>query len=403
MASIVDTSVKPFRSDMANAPAVSGTAGTLVALLDALLVTGFDTKSATSLVIAGGVATLSYSAPTHSAFVDSVILISGITGTYAALNGEQKVTALGANQVKFATNLADGTATGTISFKMAPAGWEIVYTGTNLRAYRSLDPLSTKMLLRVDDTNAQFARVVGYEAMTDINTGTGAFPTAVQMSGGGYWAKSAAANATANKWALVADSRLFLCNIAINSYTAPAAVQGATRGFGDIATRRPQGDAFACVLNYSNTSSVANQYDGQFESGADQRHAMPRGYSGLGSGVLNYSMPYTGSTTAWSGSDSWMGTFPSPVDGELKLCKRYFNTVQSGTTGAVRGDLPGLYSVPQSVLADNFKLWDSAPGSGALAGRNLMVFSTATTTMGTTTTGSANAGAAFIDITGPWR
>lgn len=402
MTSIVDTSVKPFRSDMAGAPAVSGTAGTGVAWLDACLVTGFDTKTATSLVIAGGIATLAYSAPTHSAFIDSVVLISGITGTYAALNGEQKVTALGTNQVKFATDLADGTAAGTISFKMAPAGWEIVYTGTNKRAYRSLDVASTKMLLRVDDSNAQYMRVVGYETMSDVDTGTGPFPSAAQMSGGGYWAKSNAASGVANKWVLVADSRFFLCNVAVNSYSLAGAVQGATRGFGDILTRRPSGDPFACVLNYSITATVSNAYDATFDGPNTAQHAMPRNYSGLGSSILYLCLPYTG-TNVYSGSDTLLGAFPSPVDGELKLSRKYFNVVSSGATGAVRGDVPGIYTAPQSALADMFKMTDMVPGSGVLAGRNLVTLNPASTTMAATLTGSANAGASFVDITGPWR
>ncbi|EPD32955.1 hypothetical protein HMPREF9701_06413, partial [Delftia acidovorans CCUG 274B] len=56
MASPVDTSVKHFLSSMTGAPVLSGTVGSMIALLDALLVTGFDTKTLTSLTVVGGVA-----------------------------------------------------------------------------------------------------------------------------------------------------------------------------------------------------------------------------------------------------------------------------------------------------------------------------------------------------------
>jgi hypothetical protein len=223
------------------------------------------------------------------------------------------------------------------------------------------------------------------------------------MAGGGYWPKSNAASAVANKWALIADSRFFFLNVAVNSFSLAGAVQGATRGFGDCVVRRPQGDPFACVLNWSASSSIASMIDAQFENGTDQRHSMPRGYSGLGSSVAHYCLPYTGTTSSYSGSDALMGAFPSPVDGELKLSKRYFNTVPTGVSGAVRCDLPGMYSVPQSAAGDSFKLWDVAAGAGALAGRNLMALNPANTTMSASVAGSANCGVSFVDITGPWR
>jgi hypothetical protein len=40
-------------------------------------------------------------------------------------------------------------------------------------------------------TPARPWRASGYESMSDVNTGTGPFPTAAQVAGGGYWEKSA--------------------------------------------------------------------------------------------------------------------------------------------------------------------------------------------------------------------
>lgn len=396
MTSPVDTSVKWFSSDMPNAPVLNGVAGSLISLLDACLKDGFGTKSVTSLVVSGGIATMTFSGGASPALTDSVVLVSGATP--AGLNGEQKVLSADAATVKFATALADTTATGTISFKMAPAGWSKPFSGTNLAAYKSSDVASTKCVLRVDDTGAQVARVVGYESMTDINTGVGPFPTSAQITGGGYWAKSTAANSTANKWVLVADSRFFIFYAAPASGATAAQIQGFTRAFGDALPFRPSGDAYACVLSYSATATVASQNDGTLDNGRLAQNAMPRSYSGLGSSSLHAALPYIGDSTALSGGDLTMGAFPSLVDGGLRLSKKYLATAFGAPP---RADIPGLYCIPQSQVFDTFKVGDVAPGTGALAGRNLLALNPTNATL--TAPINTNTGVSFVDITGPWR
>ncbi|MGJ7558643.1 hypothetical protein ACSFBI_32115 [Variovorax sp. RB3P1] len=399
MASIVDTSVKNFNSTMSGAPALSGTVGSLVALLDAVLVNGFDTKTASALTVAGGVASMPFTGA-HSAQVDSVISISGITGAYASLNGEQKVTAVGAGVVKFATTMADGAASGTVVFKMAPAGWEKPFAKASVGVYRSLDPASTKMLVRVDDSGTTLARVVAYESMTDVDTGTGAFPTAAQINGGGAWAKSTLASATVVPWALHADSRTFYFSpIAGNASGATTIFGSATRCFGDLIALKPGGDAYACALNYStNVTTVSAASDNQVFTGAGFQMAMPRSYAGLGSSLLHCVLPYIGTNTYTSGSDGALGAFPSVIDGSLLLSRRY---VAQALTAPPRGELPGVLSSPQSLVFDTFKQLDRVPGSGAFVGRTLQAV-TPTTALGNGST-NVNTGVGFIDITGPWR
>lgn len=394
MTSVVDTSVKHFHSAMVGAPILNGVAGSLIALLDACLVNGFDVKAATSLVVAGGVATLSFTG-THSATVDSVVLISGVTGALTALNGEQKVTAIGPGFIKFATAAADGAASGTVSFKMAPAGWLQPFVGTNLAVYKGADLASTGMSIRIDDTGTTSARVVGYEQMTDVNTGTGPFPTAAQMSGGGYWGKSAAASSAASPWTLVADGRFFMLHVSMHTQDTATSVGGVTRGFGDYLAFRPGGDPYACVLNYSVTATIATstQMNGGFDVGAAGQQAMPRNYTGLGSGVVNGVAPYIGSGV--SGMDASLGTFPSTIDGGLRLCRRYFND-----SGFIRGDVPGLFHVPHSLVYNTFKARDIVPGTDAMAGRKLLALAPTALSGGADST---SIGISFVDITGPWR
>ena len=185
MASIVDTSVKHAYSSMTGAPVISGTAGTLIAALDAFLVTGWGAKTVDSATISGGVCRLNFASGKSSAEAEAVIVVSGATP--AGLNGEQKVTAVSNTWVEFKTNLPDGAVTGSLSLKMAPLGWEKVFTGTNKAVYRPTDPASTRTYYRVDDTNAIFARLQMYESMTDVDNGIAAAPLTV--AGGYYWYK----------------------------------------------------------------------------------------------------------------------------------------------------------------------------------------------------------------------
>ncbi|RIX79114.1 hypothetical protein D3H34_15350 [Acidovorax cavernicola] len=399
----MDTSVKYFTSAMANAPVLSGTVGSMIALLDACLKDGFDTKTLTSLVVVGGVATATYTG-THASLVDGVVQIAGVTGGpagFAGLNGEQKITGMpGATTRTFATALPDGTYTGTITMKVAPAGWLKPFSGTNLAAYKSADVASTGMLLRVDDTATTQCRVIGYEAMSDVNTGAGPFPTTAQISGGGYWPKSTVATSAPVAWVLVADGRTFLIHIAPGLPQSPSFMQGCTRGFGDAIALKPGGDAFACFLSHSVQPGSASMYDSALDGTQASGYAVfPRSFAGVGSAAQHFCLPYTGQNIL-SGADSTFGSFPSLVDGSLKLSRRYFATTV--TTAPPRADCPGLVSSPQTLLFDSFRMNDRIPGAGAFAGRTLVALNPTQASMsGTPTTG--NTGASFVDVTGPWR
>jgi len=391
MAFPVDTSVKHMLWDMTGAPTLNGAAGTLIDVLDAFLVNGWGSQTASSVVIADGVATVT----TPSAFpatVDSVVLVAGATPS--GLNGEQKVTVVGpGNTFKFATEESDGSATGTITVKMAPAGWEKAFSGTNKAAYRSLDPQAHGggMYLRVDDSGTTLARVVGYESMSDVDTGTGPFPTSTQVSGGGYWAKSATANTTPRGYALFADSRTFL--IALNP-SGTTVTSHVLRGFGDGITKRPSGDAFAVFISAASDSALTS-IGGALDGAASSFAWTPKTYTGFGSAEAGRTVPYVGSAANSSGNDNTVGTFPNPVDGSLLLSRRFWAT---GTTSPNRFDIPGLYHVPQTGVTNSFASYDKVPGSGDLPGRQLLFVPLHPSAASNQPTGGS-----FVDVTGPWR
>lgn len=389
MASPVDTSVKHYRSDMPGAPVLNGVAGSKISQLDACLVTGYGLKAATSLVVASGIATLTFAGGASAAWPDAVILVAGASN--AALNGEQKVLTANPTTVTFATAEADGADAGTVTFKIAPAGWEKVYSKTHVAAYRSLSPESTKMFLRVDDTNPQFIRVVGYETMSDVDTGAGAFPTAVQQAGGGYWAKSDTTSAAAVAWILASDGRFFFDSPSPGSHRSMIFQNCFLRGFGDFIPKNPAGDSYLCGLNYSVTTSAPNMFDGTLDGDSALRTALARGFAGLGAAVVARRWAYTGSNN--SGRDGTVGDFPSPVDGSLILSDQYV-----GETAAPRGDIPGHKYCPQNKVWDSFKMFDTLTHGG----RKYISSSNSVNGSSSSVSGN-NTGASFIDTTGPWR
>lgn len=392
-----NTSVKYFHSAMAGAPVIDITAGSLIAILDACLKDGFNLRPVDTLAVAGGVATVTMSTGAGAFEADTVALISGATP--AELNGEKRVLSVTTNTITFdATGVSDQTATGTITAKLAPAGWDKPFAGTNLAAYRSADPMGTQMFLRVDDSGTTNARVVGYEAMTDVNTGVQAFPTAAMLAGGMYWPK---ANGTFKGWVLVADSRTFwLMTIAGNS-AGSIATNGFCMGFGDFASRK-SGDAYACFLSAATTDVSSDQSMSVQDAGASSYSGVSlgtnglvaaRAFTGLGGAAplarVAGGLLLSTSNTA-SGSANGVTSYPNGPDNALLLVPMV--VLESGPV--LRGSQRGILFVPQNAYAA-FLTRDKVDGQGALLGRKLVALRAGMPA-------NTSTGVLFIDITGPW-
>lgn len=396
MASPVDTSVKFYREDFPGAPVLNGVAGSLIGLLDACLCTGFGLRSATSLVVAGGVATLTLGSDAKNGnLLHSVILVDGVTGALTALNGEQRVTAASSTELKFATAAADGTATGSITVKTAPAGWEKKFSDTNKAVFKSLAVEANTSYLQVKDTGTTSANVRAYEAMTDVDTGTGAAPTVAQLASGGYWAKSAAANVTPIGWDLFSDARAFYyCPTPYTAYGTQYIGQGCWFYGDPIAFKGT--DAFSTAIFFGNQdNSQYTQMGSVFHTTNADGPRVARGYSGLGASVPCWAKPQTG-TSVLSGDDGFLGAFPSQTDGALLLSEYILvDTAFAGAQLVRRGRMPGARHAPQSNLGVVFSRKDTVTVGGKrfyVTGANTSAYDS-----------GAAGGRMFFDITGPWR
>ncbi len=394
------TSVKYFHSAMPNAPVLNGTAGSLINVLDACLVNGFGLAVVDTLTVTDGIATATMSLG-HSFEPDTVALIAG--ASVPSLNGQFRVLTTTVNTITFATAAPNGSATGTMSARLAPAGWEKAFSGTNLAAYRSLNMASTRCFLRVDDTGAIDGRVVGYESMTDVNTGTGIFPTNLQQSGGLFWPKANSTATTPRAWTIIADDRTFWYWANTHGTTASFGANGGTYGFGDFASFK-SGDAYACcVMGHTATAGAAGSalttvvsfvQAGVFAT----THGCfaPRSWTAIGGSILcdRVGGAYA-AANAYSGDTNNPHPYPNGPNNALFLNPMTLRE-PSGTT--LRGLLRGPTFAPQNIPSTAFNWRDQIDGQGVYAGRKLMVLkgnSPASTTTSAVTQ--------FFDITGPWE
>jgi hypothetical protein len=246
-----DATVKYFTSAMSGAPAtLSTTHGTILAVLDGCLVDGFGEVTLDSLVVSSNVATATVSAGHNFAMIGAtgpVILIAGATPS--GLNGEWRVTVTSSTQFTFATSgITDQTATGTITAKRAPAGWESYSPGSNLiKRYWTLDQSRSRLMLYVADNEVNNSQ---YSAALSLQEGQALDGTVSTLASGLFMFRS---ESYAN-WTLIADQRAVYLAGYNDSNTPWSALF-----FGELTERYDVDDQYAWGLagNTDKTSSPA--------------------------------------------------------------------------------------------------------------------------------------------------
>lgn len=374
------------------APQLDGLAGSLIGILDACLVSGFGLQAAT-ITVASGVATLT-TPLAHGFELHQVVEVAGATPS--GLNGRQRVLSRTTTAITFdATGIADGAATGSITVKLAPAGWSKVYSGTNKAAYRSNNVSGSQTFLRVDDTVGRNARVVGYETMSDVDTGEGAFPTVTQLSGGGWWPKSNSASSAARAWTVVANDRTVYLHTGCGD---SAGTSGSVWGFGDFASYKVS-DAYACCIFCASSDVSADGYNNQLGAietvrpALDNSAYLQRSFSGFSGAVFAWQVPesYSRANSVSGAGYGVVTTFPNGPDNGLVLSRKLIFEPDV----CLRGVFPGAYLTPQNCHA-NYSRNTLQDGSGDLAGRKLLAVKCGVAA------GTSSQGVMFFDITGPW-
>ena len=423
------TAVKYFTNVMQGAPQLSNNWGCMVDLLDACLVNGFNLKPITSITSADGVATVTIDGG-HLYQVNQVLLIAGASD--AAYNGEVRVLSITTTKFTYAVLGAPASpASGdTLTVKVAPLGFEKVFSGTNKGVYRSKNVLSNRPYLRVDNSKAEQyntgwakkAKVGIAQGMSDIDTVVGAqapfdplapnknWETTGDTDSGNvvdgwykwYYAKRAdgttdvyGATDFNRSWVLVGDDRGFYL---FNEFNRDSGFEG--RGgycFTDFESYR-QADPFSTLLAATEWYTRADTwpgYSGAAVSGNFNRtldftgkvlmrdHTLLGGNQRVGLTSLN-----TNNGQTVSGRATGI-PFPNPVDYSLILHPTYL--MQESGKG-LRGKLAGLMWVHNDQPLQDLDIVENVVG---YAGRKFLLVRMNTQNEAATSTMA-------LDITGPW-
>lgn len=334
-----------FSSTDQGAPTLNNVAGSLISVLKACLVTGFNNVGITSVTIADNVATVVTNA-NHGLTVGQRATVAGVSIT--AANGDKTVASV-PNVTTFTypcVNSDVSESPVSASVKRTPLGWAEQFSKTNVSVFKSSAPAAYGQSLRIDDTYGFDAKSFGVTGPTDVDTFVARFPRATQVNGDSYWTKGMN-NATAKKWWIVGDERMFyyICEgSAYHNQHTETSYSYMVACFGDIISYK-NAEAFGTL--WTGSPGQTNSYP---ESPSLQHMTLSQdpGSSGHGRWLARDNTALEDSVGAGFiqpggvGSGASSAVFPSQVDNGLILASPTFVLERKTSQNhPVRGVLPG--------------------------------------------------------------
>jgi len=228
------------------------------------------------------------------------------------------------------------------------AFWQEVYTGTNKAAFRSIN--GDRYYFRVDDSNAQYADIRGFATMSNVDTGTGQFPTGTQQTN---WSiiKSATANSTARTYVAIATDRF--CLILVNGGWSGSGQE--LYCFGEIIKANSSDAGASVVKAHPATTTLGSN---GFIVPADPTSSFLN-YNGAYAAPSNNSasmMPFAKTTDGASAAQAgkYFGAAPTSsvrvaTYNEIQLFPLIVGASVSGALGKVRGRLPHIFLTVNDV------------------------------------------------------
>ncbi len=221
----------------------------------------------------------------------------------------------------------------------SPLGWTKAFADTNKGAYRNDQDVGCGCFLRVDDSGASgydhSAHVQAFEAMSDIDTGTGPAPSDGVPD---FWTKSNVAGTAVRAWIIIGDSRFFyfIPCVSGSSITATSYTQYLYY-CGDMISVVPGDQNYFVIACSYGFSGSYGPYSGHYNNAQsayvlrDSNGSIPPSGQRMlsGGGLENVSVVGAGGCTY-----PWLGQvlITRPVIGD------------GGTLNTFRGFLPGLHS-----------------------------------------------------------
>lgn len=412
--------VKNFNSTMLGAPSLSGTPNTLIEVLKACLITGFNQKTVVSADISGRVCTLEL-ADNNQFQPNTVILING--AEIEGLNGEHWLDEVNNNKLIFKVTRDDiRNIPGNITVKYAPVGeWTMPYTATSIAAFKSTHPHAADAHIVIDDTAARHATARIYKGMTAIDSYDSYVPNGLQPEV--MYLKSMNADTVARQWKLIADGKT------VYLFTCPGKADN-TSGvwmsycFGTFTT-----EGYATRLNCIITGSImtTNLSSGTAVSslGAGVTSSYSLDYSSMSNLTRYYSSiamidPATGSagSSCWHTPERWVssGLFASGMNTNINNSvigssinrpnnKIYTSDMLIRCGENIIGRYPGLKVVINDIRPRAAEIVGKCiDGAYVQDGRLLFCMpSTKYESNMSSTTNADNLGIALFDTTGPWQ
>lgn len=386
--------VKLYRHTDTNAPRLSGVVGSILALLDAVLVNGYNTVNVASITRESAIATVT-TASAHGYNTGDIVLIAGATQT--AYNDEFRVTVLSPTTFIFSV-IGEPTspATGTITCKRAPAGFSKTFFGANKAVYRSNDLSSARRFYRFTDdgtttAGASEVALTGWENMTSVDTGDGRFPNITDDANGHYMRKSSTNDATSRPWTIVSDGKTvyMFVEYAGNAANAMGATVIHSLSFGDVRPLRPTDKYCSFIAGSTTANNTSSNNNGLFNAGLNfttpnysSSLNINRDINGITLGVPHRLISINGGNLGASA----VIRYPNASDNSLII-----GPVGIAYSEMLRAFMPGIYDNYHGRVIANGDFIENVRG---YEGRKFM--------MQYGHTGNA-ACCIFIDITGPWE
>lgn len=338
---LTQTRTKIYNETTGGIPQITSTPGTLLSMLDAVLVNGFNEKPITSLSLAGGIATIVSPAHGFTSIQNGTDHISypviQIVGLESSLDGEYRIQSFpNADTLTIQIDAPDRSISGG-TVKFAPAGWDIAFSDEDnyLRVYKQKNILGTNFYLRIDDSSSR-SLVTVYKTMTDINTGSWPVPSLTQSADTQLeWGHVVYSSSGANKFFnIFADDLifyLFMENPNANTYDTSNYVGFV---FGDIISSY-SGDSNACIF----AGSIQKNYTGE-----DVYKYYGFGwYSTVGNFIVDD--PLSLASSPLSFAVQYNTGRPTLLYQDVFTQKVTYSScyLRDSTNNSIRGEIPGMY------------------------------------------------------------
>lgn len=341
--------------------------GTLIALLKAMLIDGFNTLNPTTVTYDGGEGEVTATfATAHGYLKDQIIDMSGCTET--EYNGEFRAIYVDTLTIKYVPDVTppSSPATGTPETMTAPVGgWTVVEEDlvTNIEAaFQRTDVDATPYTMVVQNNGNQGVYTAGNEwlakvimARNFVNLLT--YDAVITH----YWPASWN-NATREDWFFVGDHLIFYWTTMF-----AAASRRSTMVWGDINTVL-EGDTMHCISNGVASSSAAEWDTSSDDSQQNFANMNSTYYRLIGGDNDNTPLASIGWKMQGYGSSQYFSlsgiSFPNETTNEYLLAP---TEVQCLVDSALRGYMPGLVQPIHSnggyhqAILDNFPDWNNSP------------------------------------------